>query len=71
MTFKGVCGFVRDQQHVRGVHVAKIWLSKRRPEEGWDRAVFICCGSAVRGLLAWTASTAALVHVNGHVHSKA
>lgn len=65
MTFEGICGFVQDQQHVRGVHEAKIWLSRRGPEEGWDMSVFICCGAAARGLLA------ALMHKNGHVHSKA
>lgn len=66
VTFKGVCGFVQDQQHVRGVRVAEIWLSKRGPEEGWDGTLFICCGAAARGLLGCTGSAAALIHENWH-----
>lgn len=51
--------------------MAKVWVSKRGSEEGWDRALFTCCGAAGRGLLAWTESADALRHENGHVHSKA
>lgn len=57
VTSEGACGFVQDQQHVRGVHMAEIWLS----EEAWRGMGQDCdhwCGAAARGLLACTGSAA-------------
>lgn len=64
VTFKGACGFVLHQQHVRRLHVAKICLSKRGPEEGWDRTVFI--GVVLQpGSVGMQGSAAALMQEDG------
>jgi len=41
MSFKESTWLLQEQQHIRGLHVAEIWLSKRGPEEARDRTV---CG---------------------------